>query len=81
MTVQKNEEGFSIKESSYSALIGQKGIASTILRPSGKIKIDNHYYDALAKFGYIEKGEIIQVSAYENAQLVVMKSTLTEEES
>lgn len=75
MTVQKKEEGFSIKESSYSNLIGAHGIAQTILRPSGKVKIENGYYDAVAKIGYIEKGEVIKVSGYENAQLIVMKQT------
>lgn len=75
MTVQKKEEGFSIKESSYSNLIGAHGIAQTILRPSGKVKIENGYYDAVAKIGYIEKGEMIKVSGYENAQLIVMKQT------
>lgn len=75
MTVQKKEEGFSIKESSYSNLIGAHGIAQTILRPSGKVKIENGYYDAVAKIGYIEKGEMIKVLGYENAQLIVMKQT------
>ncbi len=79
MTVQKNEDGFSIKDSSYENLLGSKGIAQTMLRPSGKIKIENKYYDALAKVGYIEKGENIKVIAYENAQLIVMKIAASED--
>jgi len=75
MTVQKREEGFSIKDSSYDALLGSTGIAQTDLRPSGKVKIENSYYDAVAKIGYIEKGENIEVVGYENAQLIVMKKT------
>lgn len=75
MTVQKKEEGFSIEESSYSKLIGAQGQAQTDLRPSGKVKIENGYYDAVAKIGYIEKGENITVLGYENAQLIVMKQT------
>ena len=73
MTVQKNEDGFSVKEPSYFQLIGAKGIAQTMLRPSGKVYIDNRYLDAVAKIGYIDKGEKIKVLAYENAQLIVMK--------
>jgi len=73
MTVQKNEEGYSIKESSYTNLEGVKGIAQTMLRPSGKVKIENRYYDAIAKVGYIEKGEKIEVVGYANAQLIVLK--------
>ena len=75
MTVQKKEEGFSIKDSSYDTLLGSTGIAQTDLRPSGKVKLDNSYYDAVAKIGYIEKGENIEVVGYENAQLIVMKRT------
>lgn len=74
MTVQKNDEGFSIKDASYAGLIGATGIAHTILRPAGKVKIDNRYFDAVAKIGYIEKGEQIKVVSYENAQLIVMKN-------
>ncbi len=75
MTVQKKEEGFSIEESTYSKLIGSNGIAQTDLRPSGKVKIENGYFDAVAKIGYIEKGNKITVVGYENAQLTVMKQT------
>lgn len=73
MTVQKKEEGFSIKESSYTDMIGFEGIAQTMLRPSGRIKIDNRIYDAVAKIGYIEKGEKVEIVDYANAQLIVMK--------
>lgn len=73
MTVQKNEEGFSIKTENYNNVLGAIGTAQTILRPAGKIKIDSAYYDAVAKIGYIEKGEKIKVVGYGNAQLIVMK--------
>jgi len=73
MTVQKREDGFSIKDSDYAALLGSIGIAQTMLRPSGKVKIENKHYDALAKIGFIEKGVKIEVVDYTNAQLVVMK--------
>lgn len=75
MTVQKKEEGFSIKDSSYDKLLGNTGIAQTDLRPAGKIKLEQSYYDAVAKIGYIEKGENVEVVGYENAQLIVMKKT------
>lgn len=74
MTVQNKEEGYSIKDSSYTSLLGSIGIAQTVLRPSGKVKIENGYYDAVAKVGYIEKGEKIKVVDYENAQLIVLKA-------
>lgn len=72
-TTQQKADGFSIKDLGYQKMIGEKGFAYTVLRPSGKIKIENSYYDAVAKIGYIEKGDRIKVVAYENAQLIVMK--------
>ncbi|MFH0999820.1 MAG: NfeD family protein [Bacteroidota bacterium] len=72
-TTQNKDKGYSIKDNTYQKMIGEKGFAFTVLRPSGKIKIDNKYYDAVAKIGYIEKGEQVKVVHYENAQLIVMK--------
>ncbi len=75
MTVQKNEAGFSIKDSHYSKMIGKEGVAHTVLRPSGKIKIENNYFDAVAEVGFIDKGETIKVVGYNNSQLSVVKSS------
>lgn len=75
MTVQKNEAGFSIKDSHYFEMLGKEGIAHTVLRPSGKIKIENNYFDAVAEVGFIDKGETIKVVGYNNAQLSVVKSS------
>ncbi len=74
MTVQKPEEGFTTKDTAYANLIGAKGVAHTMLRPSGKVKIEDRFYDAVARVGYMEKGEKIEVVDYANAQLIVMKS-------
>jgi len=42
-------------------LIGKEGIALTVLRPSGKIQIDNKTYDGLSTGTWIEKGQPIIV--------------------
>ena len=55
-------------------LVGKAGVTSTVLRPSGKIIIDDEIYDATALTGFIEKGESIVVVKYETAQLFVRKS-------
>lgn len=52
-------------------LIGKTGTASTILRPAGRVIIDNERYDAVALYGYIESGTPIKVVKYENSQLYV----------
>ena len=54
------------KEDGYVAtfykkdLVGQEGIAITILRPSGRIEIEDDIYDAYTHGEYIEKGEKVK---------------------
>ncbi|HRZ42823.1 MAG TPA: NfeD family protein [Bacteroidales bacterium] len=72
-TEQKAEKGYTIMDPGLQGMIGIEGIAHTMLRPAGKILIDDIQYDATAESGYIEKGEKVVVSGYENAQLIVRK--------
>ena len=75
--VQDNEEGFvAVEAASIQPLEGREGISSTILRPSGKIRIDGVLHDAVAEFGYIEAGRPVKVSRVENAQLYVREISL-----
>ena len=52
-------------------LIGSEGIAATVLRPSGKVLIDNTYYDGVSLSGFIEKGANVKIVNFENAQVYV----------
>lgn len=70
-TTQKREDGFGIEVETYSNVVGQDGTAYTDLRPSGKVKISNQIYDAIAVSGYISKNEKVVVMDYSNAQLIV----------
>jgi membrane-bound serine protease (ClpP class) len=72
-TEQKAELGYTIKESGLTSLMGARGVALTMLRPAGKIEIDDIPYDAAAETGYINKGERVVVTDYINAQLIVRK--------
>lgn len=72
-STQKMEDGYVAVDNTEKALIGKQGIASTILRPSGKVKIDNDTYDAKAQYGYILKNDKIEVVRYESSQLYVKK--------
>jgi len=72
-SVQNKEDGFVGVNAKEHKLIGKQGIASTILRPSGKVEIEGDIYDATALTGYIDKGVAIQVVKYETAQLFVKK--------
>jgi membrane-bound serine protease (ClpP class) len=50
---------------------GKTGTAHTVLRPSGKIMIDNKIYDAYTQGDYIERGAPIQVIGDETTSLKV----------
>lgn len=70
---QLKEEGYSVSDNKYVSMIGKKGVAWSVLRPSGKVNIDGDVYDATALAGYIEKGDEVEVVKYETGQLFVMK--------
>jgi len=72
-TVASSSEGFSSSDDNYQEMIGRKGIAHTILRPAGKVKIGEEVFDATALTGYIDKSEKIEVVKYETGQLFVRK--------
>ncbi len=69
----KSEEGFIGVESKPKELIGKTGVADSILRPAGKVIIDNEIYDAKAEYGFINKGEKVKVMRYETGQIYVVK--------
>jgi len=71
--VQNTSEGYIGVSTEQTAMIGKQGVAFTVLRPSGKVQIDDEIYDAKALTGYIEQGEQIEVVRYGIAQLYVKK--------
>jgi membrane-bound serine protease (ClpP class) len=72
-STQQREAGFVSSDIKLDDLEGQEGIANTILRPSGKVRIGNDVYDATATSGYIDKGEKVRVVRHESSQLFVKK--------
>ena len=68
-----DQEGYVSVPMEPLTLVGQTGIASTVLRPSGKVRIGDQHYDAVSMKGFIEKGDEVVVKRYENFQLYVMK--------
>lgn len=71
--VQDSSKGYTVALEQESSLIGSEGTSLTILRPSGKVTIGGRTYDAVAAVSFIEKGESIVVTGYENNQLIVNK--------
>ena len=55
-------------------LKGKIGTSITVLRPSGKVEIENEIYDAKSESGFIEKGTKVKVLRYETGQVYVIKA-------
>ncbi len=69
---QRKEEGFTSKFNSND-MVGKTGVAYTVLRPGGTVKIEGQLYDASTESAYIEKGEEIIVIGEEVTSLKVRK--------
>ncbi|MEQ9591788.1 MAG: NfeD family protein [Cyclobacteriaceae bacterium] len=69
---QAQSEGYT-SNFNTSDMVGRQGIAHTVLRPSGKVMIDDQLYDAFSRGDYIEKGDQIVVTEVESSTLKVKK--------
>lgn len=70
---QPTTEGFLGVDSHIKDMVGQEGIAETVLRPSGSVQIGNEVFDAKAEYGYIDKGDKVKVTKTEASQIYVIK--------
>jgi len=73
-TVQNTDEGYTSADIHMKELLGKTGTAFTMLRPSGKVEIDDEIFDATAITGYVDKGETVRVVKYETSQIFVIKA-------
>ncbi len=67
------DKGYVAQDMQLAQYVGKQGIASTLLRPVGKVQIGDEFLDATSEVGFIEKGVEIEVTRFENAQLFVKK--------
>ena len=72
-TKMNTDEGYVAQDMHLVQYVGKQGIASTLLRPVGKVEIDGEYLDATSEVGFIEKDDPIEVTRFENAQLFVKR--------
>lgn len=68
----RTDEGYT-STSHTENMIGRKGTAYTVLRPSGKIMIEDELYDATTRGGFIEKDQEVVVISQEGTSLKVKK--------
>jgi len=67
--LESDQEGF-LASRYKKEMIGKTGEVTSDLKPSGHIIIDDEYYQALSKTGYIEKGTKIEVVGGQGAHLI-----------
>lgn len=67
-----NKEGYIGVPMEAEKVVGEIGTASTVLRPSGKVKVNNKIYDAVSADGsFIERGTEVKIVRYETGQVYV----------
>lgn len=70
---QELKDGYIGVPVDMSQYVGRTGKAVTVLRPSGKVKVDGALLDAVSVQVFIDEGEDVIVTKYENTQLYVKK--------
>lgn len=69
---QKIDNGYLGVPEDLSGYVGAEGVALTVLRPAGKIKIGDEILDAVSYNDFIAEGTVVKVLKYENTQLYVL---------
>jgi membrane-bound serine protease (ClpP class) len=72
-TTENIKDGFVGVETRNISMVGKKGFTITVLRPSGKITIEDEIFDSISETGFIEQGKEVVVIRYETGQLYVKK--------
>lgn len=76
---QNIEDGYVAVSGRLATMVGREGRAVTVMRPSGKVRIDGEDYDAISYHNtYLDEGTPIKVVKVENMQLYVVPQNLEE---
>lgn len=71
--VENTDEGYVGVDMYAKSLIGKTGFAMSVLRPSGKVIIENQIFDAKSEDGFIDKDTKVEVIRFEAGQVYVVK--------
>lgn len=70
---QNIEDGYVAVSEHLTSMVGREGITVTVMRPSGKVRIDAEDFDAISYHNtYLEAGTPVRVVKVENTQLYVV---------
>jgi len=76
-TTQKSEEGYtSSGNQNEKNLIGKQAITATIMKPGGKILVNNKLMEATVIEGFVEKNEPVIIESYETGHYFVRKANV-----
>jgi len=53
--------------------VGQTGVATSVLRPSGRVEIHGKIYQAMSTGEFIESGDSVTVLGTDENQIIVKK--------
>jgi membrane-bound serine protease (ClpP class) len=68
--VLDSQDGYTIG-GELQSLVGTTAVAYTVLRPGGKVVINDQVYDAFTRGGFIEKGAAVEIIGVESSSLRV----------
>ena len=74
-TVAGGEGARASIEPSALPAAGRTGVATSVLRPSGRVTIDGEPFDAVSSEGFIEAGTAVRVIAHQGESIVVERAT------
>lgn len=60
----------------YSHLKGKLGVATTMLRPVGKVEINDEIYEVIADGFFINRGQVVKVIATIGSKITVCKADI-----
>ena len=70
-----SSHGFKVS-SLDSINIGERGVAHSTLRPSGKVEINGRILSATAEAGFIEAGKSVEVTGLQSSAMLVVKEII-----
>jgi len=70
-TLQSTEAGYVAQDMRETELVGQTGVAVSMLRPSGEARIGGRKYDVVTEGEIVSKGAAIEVRHVEGNRIVV----------
>lgn len=74
LLLQSAQEGRTTTREAKQQLVGEQGMALTVLAPTGSVRVKGEVYEAVSQDGYIARDEDVRVVSQANFRLVVKRA-------